>query len=601
LQNAPLENALEVRGLEVVYGSGRERRVAVSGFDLTLARGEIVGLTGGSGSGKSTVAWALLGLARPPGVITAGEVRIAGRDLLRMEEEERRALRGKEIALIVQNPRASLDPILRVGRQIGDVWRTHEKAGADAQEQARARAIELLRQVGINDAERRADAFAHELSGGMAQRVLIAMALSASPRVLVADEPTSGLDVTVQAQFLDMMWRTVRESGTAMLLVTQEPGILANYCDRVVLMEEGRVAADMPVRDYFRGRTVWSVPQLPEQLPSEQSGALLEVRGLKRTFPVRGTDKLVHAVNDVSFTVAAGETLGLVGESGSGKTTVGRCLLGLIEPTAGEVLFNGRVLNTCSAAELRALRRELQVVRQDPFDSFDPAWTVRKSLREPLDLHGIGERSGRDQRVRELIRQVGCDVSVETAYPRDLSAGTLQRLNLARALATNPRFIVLDEPTALLAPDARRELIDLLRSLQAQTGVAYLFISHDLNTVAALCHRVAVMYLGQIVEMGPARAIFEQPRHPYTRALIASFLAPDPERRRVDREVVDRLEGEIPSPIDLPAGCYLASRCPRVQSRCGTERQSLHAIGSGHHVRCWRAVEEASANGSIED
>jgi oligopeptide/dipeptide ABC transporter ATP-binding protein len=591
---------LEVRDLEVCYGTGGETRAAVSGFELSLAAGEIVGLTGASGSGKSTAAYALLGLVRSAGRVTRGSVVLGGRDLLGLEEAGRRAVRGREIALIVQNPRAALDPIERLGRQIETVARAHGAAG-DARVR-RAQAVELLRLVAINDAERRADAFAHELSGGMAQRVLIAMALSASPRVLVADEPTSGLDVTVQAQFLDLMWRKARESGTAMLLVTQEPGILANYCDRVIEMAAGRITAAQPIGEYFRTRSASLAEAAPQAAADRaprtdapdgvESPVLLGVEGLRRTFPVRGTDKVLQAVDDVSFELAAGETLGLVGESGSGKTTVGRCVLGLLAPSAGIVRVAGRALGTLKAAERRALRREIQFVRQDPFDSFDPRWTLGRSLREPLDLHGPRDEAARRRRVRELIARVGCDPSVEHALPRDLGAGALQRLNLARALATEPRFIVLDEPTSLLAPQARLGLIELLHDLQRERGVAYLFISHDLTTIASLCHRVAVMYLGQIVEVAATAEIFERPRHPYTRALIASHLTPDPERRRVDRAVADRLEGEIPSPIDLPRGCYLASRCPHVRERCRAEPQALQPIEAPEHLaRCWRAAK----------
>lgn len=596
--------ALVVRGLTVVYG---EAATAIDSIDLDLHAGEVVGLAGASGSGKSTLAHALLGLARVPGRIVAGSVSIGGRDLLGLREDERRAMRGKEIALIVQNPRAALDPIETVGRQIGEVWRAHASRAQprDAQRRSRfdgdaggrARALELLRMVGINDAERRIEAYAHELSGGMAQRVLIAMALSASPRVLVADEPTSGLDVTVQAQFLDRMWQAARDSGIAMLIVTQEPGILANYCDRVVTLSRGRIAADtQPACPAAPGaaeaRTRSPEVHEPASAAPRLARVLLSAQALRKSFPVRGSDRRLHAVNDVSFDVLEGEALGLVGESGSGKTTVGRCLLGLMRPTSGDVRHGSVSVATLGRRALRELRREIQFVQQDPFDAFDPRWTLAESLAEPLALHEDRQGARTDERVRELVRSVGCDAGVLAAYPRELNASVLQRLNLARSLATRPRFIVLDEPTSMLAPEARVALVDLLRELQARTGVAYLFISHDLTTVAALCGRVAVMYLGQIVEVAPTREIFERPRHPYTRALIAAHLDPHPAVRRVDREPVERLSGEIPSPIDLPPGCFMASRCALALERCRIEPQQLAPLSASHEVRCWRAFED---------
>jgi peptide/nickel transport system ATP-binding protein len=541
-------------------GGGR----LVDDVSLRLAPGEVVGLTGPSGGGKSTLAWALLGLARPPLAVT-GTVTVGGQAL-------EPAMRGRDIALVVQNPRAALHPMIPVGRQIGRIWRAHHK-GSEAE--AKARAIGMLKLVGINDAERRADAFAHELSGGMAQRALIAAALAAEPAVLIADEPTSGLDVTVQAAFLDMMWRTTRERGTAMLLVTQEPGILANYCDRVLVMEGGRIVQDRPATAHFAGvATAKTAPPIP----LSPADPVIAAEGLVKRFPVRGRKgAFVRAVDHIDLAVMPGETLGLVGESGSGKTTAGRALIRLIEADAGNIRLAGN----------GAFRRRVQLVRQDPFDSFDPRWTIRRSLAEPLRAHGL---DAGDAKIDALLALVGCAELAVEARPRDLPAGTLQRLAIARALATEPDFIVLDEPTSVLTPDARAELVALLREVQARTGAAFLFISHDLTTVAAISHRVAVMYLGQIVEEGETARIFAAPRHPYTRALIAAHLSEDPHDRRVDRPDPARLEGEIPSPIDLPPGCALATRCPHVMDRCRSERQELRAVAGGL-VRCWRAEE----------
>ncbi len=591
---------LEVRDLSVAYGVGRDAVRPIDGLSFTLRQREIVGLIGEAGSGKSTAALALMGLARPPGHIVGGQVAFEGRDLLAMDDEALRRIRGRDIGIIVQNPRGALNPMLKVGRQIGNAYRAHNKANRG---DGKRRAIDMLRMVGINDPERRVDAYAHELSGGMAQRALIAMALSSMPKLLIADEPTSGLDVTIQAQFLDQMWQTVQETGSAMFLVAQELGILANYCDRVLVLQNGHIAEDAPVRQFF------AAPQQPysrEILRLEQDTAeggiasggtvkagaepLVRITGLVKNFPIKGSSKVVQAVHDVDLAIAPGETLGLVGESGSGKTTVGRCLVHLTEPTGGEIRFGDRNLSGLPATALRQMRAKLQIVFQDPYDSLNPRWTIRRILREPLDLHTELSRGEKDSRSRELLEMVGVDPGLIDRRPQGLGAGMLQRLNIARAIATNPSFIVLDEPTSVLSPRAVVGLVDLLRRLQRNLGLSYLFISHDLTTVRYLCHRVAVMYLGQIVEKGSVDQVFNDPKHPYSKALLAAHLFPDPGQRRVDRQDRRELEGEIPSPIDLPKGCYLASRCPSAKPECQARPQELTILPDGRSIRCWRVA-----------
>jgi oligopeptide/dipeptide ABC transporter ATP-binding protein len=571
---------LSVRDLRVAYLD----KAAVDGVSFDIAPAEIVGLTGESGCGKSSLTLALLGLARSGGEITGGEVRFDGRNLLKLDDDSLRSIRGAKISLIVQNPQAALNPMLTVGRQVARVWSTH-RANRESVSPAQ-RALEMLNLVGINDAERRATAYAHELSGGMAQRVLIAAAMAAEPKLLVADEPTSGLDVTVQAQFLDWMWRTVRTRGTAMLLVTQEPGILANYCDRVVVMARGRLISDKPAAAHFARHTPARLT-VPE--PRADSERIAKVAGLEKHFPLRGSTKVVHAVNDVSFDIRHGETLGLVGESGSGKTTVGRCVVALETPSSGVVEACGENIAALEPETLRRLRAQVQIVRQDPFDSFDPRWTMERSLAEPLAAHGLASAADRKSAVRALFEQVGVDPIFLNARPAALSAGALQRLAIARALSTQPKLLVLDEPTSVLPPAARREIVALLQRIQARTDVSYLFISHDLTTIASVCHRVAVMYLGQIVEIGATAEIFRTPRHPYTRALIAAHLDEDVDNRRPDRAKDDQLQGEIPSPIDLPSGCFLASRCSYKTQRCEQERQNLAHDSANRLVRCWRS------------
>jgi peptide/nickel transport system ATP-binding protein len=590
------EPLLSVRDLKVGYEVPGGLVTPVDGVSFDLRPREVVGLVGDAGSGKSTTALALMGLARPPGKILNGQVMFDGQDLLELADADIRKIRGRDIGLIVQNPRAALNPLLRIGPQIGHAYRAHNKA---TPAEARQQAIEMLRLVGINDPERRVEAYAHELSGGMAQRALIAIALSSKPKLLIADEPTSGLDVTIQAQFLDEMWRTVQQTGSAMLLVTQELGVIANFCDRVLVLHEGRIVEDAPVTRFF------SDPQHPYSqdvlrfyherssgYPGQVTGApgFLQTQNMTKHFPLRNSDKVVQAVDKVTISVAKGEAVGLVGESGSGKTTVGRCLLRLTDPTSGEVILDGEDVTALPTAKMRKMRSRMQIVFQDPFDSVNPRWTVADILDEPLSVLEGGNKGARRQKAVEALKQVDLDVSLMKAKPRDLGASTLQRINIARALICKPDFVVLDEPTSVLAPRARNSLIALLARLQAELGISYLFISHDLTTVRYLCQRVAVMYLGQIVEEGTVEQVFTTPQHPYSRALLSAHLMPDPTHRRVDHPVPAALQGEIPSPIDVPKGCYLASRCGHVTDDCRANPQPLTDLGQDRAVRCERVA-----------
>lgn len=589
---------IDVRDLQVTYRTEKAATRPVDGVSFAINPREVVGLIGDAGSGKSTTALALLGLARPPGRITKGQIHFEGHDLLTLPDEQLRAIRGRDIGIIVQNPRASLNPMLRVGRQIGFAYQAHNKA-TDAE--AGRQAIEMLRMVGINDPERRAEAFAHELSGGMAQRALIAMALSSRPKLLIADEPTSGLDVTIQAQFLDQMWQTVQDTGSAILLITQELGVIANYCDRVLVLHEGRIVEDAPVRQFFEApehpysREVVSLRRVGTDKDTPAAGPataapLVTLDALTKHFPLRGSDKVVQAVDKVTLTIGKGEAVGLVGESGSGKTTVGRCLLQLVPPTAGRIAFAGADITALPAAEMRRLREKMQIVFQDPFDSLNPRWTLARILVEPLKIHAPADAATHRARAAEALRLVDLDPALLDRKPRGLGASTLQRVNIARALILNPEFVVLDEPTSVLAPRARTSLIALLARLKAELGISFLFISHDLTTVRYLCQRVAVMYLGQIVEQGTVEQVFGNPRHPYSQALLSAHLFPDPTHRRVDHPVPAALQGEIPSPIDVPKGCYLASRCPHAVDACQAAVQVLAQLPDGRQVRCARVM-----------
>ena len=578
---------LSVRGLSVGYGG----RLAVRDVSLDIRPGEIIGMTGDSGSGKSTLGLALLGLVRPPGRIQGGQVLLNGTDMLTLPEEGRRERRGREIGLIVQNPRGALSPLHTVGEQIGAVLRAHLPMDRKT---AAGRTVDLLRRLGLNDPERRTHAYPHEISGGMAQRVLIAMALGAGPRLLIADEPTSGLDVTIQAQFLDALWKTARDVGSAVLLITQDLGIVANYCDRVMVMQEGALVAQGTTERFFAApadtysRTVLALERVTPPTDPGDAPVLLEMRNLSKSFRLRGSGKRLQAVDSVDLTIRRGETLGLVGESGSGKTTVGRCLLRLVEPDSGEVLFDGVDLVHASPATMRRLRKRVQIVFQDPLDALDPRWSVEAIVNEALERPDAA-------RVADLLGLVGLDPAVAALKPRSLSAGAQQRVSIARAIAADPALIVLDEPTSALTPLARVGIVRLLRDLQERLGMSFLFISHDLSTVEHLSHRVAVMYLGQVVEVGTRAQIFGAPRHPYSRALLGAHLVPDPARRRVDREPEAALAGEIPSPIDLPKGCYLAGRCPVATDACRVTLQPLRQLADGRLIRC---TPEATRDGA---
>jgi peptide/nickel transport system ATP-binding protein len=587
---------LSVRNLQVTYRSETAVSRPVDGASFTINPREVVGLVGDAGSGKSTAALALLGLARAPGAITGGEVIFEGRDLLKLPDDEIRAIRGRDIGIIVQNPRAALNPMLRVGTQIGNAYKAHNQS---TEAQARKQAVDMLRMVGINDPERRVEAFAHELSGGMAQRALIAMALSSKPKLLIADEPTSGLDVTIQAQFLDEMWQTVQSTGSAILLVTQELGVIANYCDRVLVLHEGRIVEDAPVRDFFAN------PQHPYsqdvlrlfrerggEYPAQITGdrSFLKTDALTKHFPLRNSKKVVQAVDKVSLTIGRAEAVGLVGESGSGKTSVGRCLLRLVDATSGKITFDGTDITALPPADMRKIRSRMQIVFQDPYDSLNPRWTIEDLLAEPLRVHGTPDKATVRAKATAALKLVDLDPALLDRKPRGLGASTLQRVNIARALILDPEFVVLDEPTSVLAPRARNGLIALLAKLQKDLGISFLFISHDLTTVRYLCQRVAVMYLGQIVEEGTVEQVFSTPRHPYSAALLSAHLFPDPTNRRVDHPVPAALQGEIPSPIDVPKGCYLSSRCPHATDTCRATAQILTPLPDGRQVRCMRVV-----------
>ncbi|MER7667459.1 ABC transporter ATP-binding protein [Kitasatospora sp. NPDC096128] len=515
---------------------------AVDGVTFTLAAGQALGIVGESGSGKSTVAAALLGLHQGTGARTGGSVRVAGVDAATAQGADLRRLRGGLAAMVFQDPLSALDPYYAVGDQIAEVVRVHRTV---SRRDARARAVQVLDRVGIADAARRSRSRPHEFSGGMRQRVLIAMALACEPRLLVADEPTTALDVTVQAQILDLLHELRAETGAGLVLVTHDLGVVAGSVDRVLVMKDGRAVEHGPVaevlgapREPYTRALLAAVPRVDApQAPvgpadPPRGELLLEATELRREFATRGgltrRSAPVAAVDGVSLTVRAGETLGIVGESGSGKTTLGRMLVRLLEPTAGRLHYRGRDIGALGERELRSLRRELQMVFQDPASSLNPRRTIGESVADPLRVAGESDERRIRTRVGELLERVGLNADWYHRYPHEFSGGQRQRVGIARALAPEPRLIVCDEPVSALDVTTQAQVVDLLGELQRDLGLALVFIAHDLAVVRQVSDRVAVMRAGRFVEQGDADTVYDSPQHPYTKDLLAAVPALDP-------------------------------------------------------------------------
>jgi peptide/nickel transport system ATP-binding protein len=655
---------LSVRGLRTALYTDTGVVRAIDGIDLDLLRGETFALVGESGCGKSMTALSITRLLPENGRIEGGSVELEGADLLALSEARMRDVRGRRIAMIFQEPATSLNPVLTVGHQIAEVIERHTGLRGDA---VRKRVLELLDAVGIADSARRIDEYPFQLSGGMKQRVMIAVALAADPDLLIADEPTTALDVTIQAQVLELLKSLQRERGMAILLITHDLGVVSGVADRVAVMYAGQIVETATRDDFFRApqhpysqKLFASLPttakrgealdviagQVPplstdfvgcrfaERCPhawdrcrieapgwttitdahvvrchlreqgaaparqSERAGAprvnreapdtnLLEVDDLQVYFPIRKglfkrTVGYVKAVDGVSLSVAPGRTLALVGESGCGKTTVGKSILQLIRPTGGAVRFNGVDLTLLKGEALRRRRNEFQIVFQDPYASLNPRMRVGDILAEGLSaLVGAGSKKEREARVVQLLEQVGLPTAARYRYPHEISGGQRQRIAIARALAVQPKLIICDEPTSALDVSVQAQILNLLRALQRDQDLAYLFITHNLAVVEYLADEVAVMYLGRIVERGTVAEVLGSPKHPYTRALLAAV--PTIEG---PREVL-RAAGDLPSPVSPPSGCHFHPRCTHAWEKCRGEYPPDFELSETSGVKCW--------------
>ena len=665
-----LPPVLEIDDLHVQFVTSHGTVRAVEGLSYSVRPGEMVAIVGESGSGKSVSALAIMRLL-PPGSarITSGRIRFDGKELLKLSEEQMRQIRGRDVAMIFQEPMTSLNPVLKIGLQIMEPLVIHLNMDAKA---ARARATELLTLVGITDPESRLEQYPHQLSGGMRQRVMIAIGLSCNPKLLIADEPTTALDVTIQAQILELMKEISRRLGVAVVIITHNLGIVARYADRVNVMYAARLAESgtaervfgRPLHPYARGLLA-AVPRLdrprntklatiegappnllapPEgcrfrprcpyaiekchqdpplvagepghlaachrvfevealdrhteqaslsakQGTIEGADVILDIRHASKFFPIGGglfrRPRLVRAVNDVTLSVKRGETLGLVGESGCGKSTLGRLVLRLDDPTSGEIYFEKVDLAPLKRREMVAVRKRMQVIFQDPYSSLNPRMTVGQIIAEPMRVHDVLPRNQVAGRVAELLQLVGLFPYMGLRYPHELSGGQRQRVGIARALAVNPRAIVCDEAVSALDVSIQGQVINLLEDLQEKLGLTYLFIAHDLAVVRHISTKVAVMYLGRIVEYAPADQLFANPKHPYTQALLAAAPIPDPviERTRPRRII----KGELPSPLNPPPGCVFHPRCPLATEECKKAVPATRELGPSHMVACIHA------------
>ncbi|MGO1476987.1 ABC transporter ATP-binding protein, partial [Alkalibacterium gilvum] len=522
---------------------------------------QTLGIVGESGSGKSVSARSIMQLLGKNAIVgEKSSIRFNGEEITEKTEKEMRKIRGKDIGMIFQDPMTSLNPTMKIGEQISESIQIHEEV---SKKEAAKRTKEIMDLVGIPDVNERFAQYPHELSGGMRQRIVIAIALACHPKLLIADEPTTALDVTIQAQILELLKDIQEKTGTSILLITHDFGVVANMCENIVVMNQGKVVETGSTKEIFTNpkedytkRLLAAIPNLHEQKTREAKEKLikiysgtqekiLEVNGLSKHFPL-GRNATLKAVDNISFEIFRGETLGLVGESGSGKSTTGRAILRLHEPTYGETIFNGLDINRFKNRQMKNMRKKVQFVFQDPYSSLNPRQKVEDIIGEALDIHKLAKsKLKRKQRVEELLDLVGLDRSFSQRFPHEFSGGQRQRIGIARALAVEPDFIVLDEPLSALDASVQAQIVDLLEDLQKKLNLTYLFIAHDLATVKKISDRVAVMYKGNIVELTDSEELFENPIHNYTKKLLSAIPVPDPHYEATGGQVSPDEELEI--------------------------------------------------------
>ena len=587
--SGPTEPVLSVRDLTTSFKVEGQWRSVVKGISFDVAPGETVAIVGESGSGKSVTSLSIMRLLPKNSSRIEGSVRLAGRELLTLPDEQMRQVRGNEISMIFQEPMTSLNPIFPIGKQIAEALTVHKNI---SKSEARAEVVRLLERVRIPNARDRYDEFPHQFSGGMRQRVMIAMALASKPKLLIADEPTTALDVTIQGQILDLIKTLQDEEGMSVLFITHDMGVVAEVADRTIVMFRGEAVETGPTGDIFhRGRHPYTrallsaVPRLgsmadrklPLRFPSinvdtgeqvelqevadtvaKNRTPIVDVRNLTTRFDIHSgllgrKTGAVHAVEKVSFQLFEGETLALVGESGCGKSTTGRSVTRLITPTSGDVTIDGYNVLQLDKTTLRSMRRSIQMVFQDPFASLNPRMSIGSAVMEPYLEHRLGTKSQAREKAADLLEKVGLSPDMMRRFPHEFSGGQRQRIAIARALMLDPKVIVADEAVSALDVSIKAQVCNLLLDLQQSLKLAYLFISHDMAVVERVSHRVAVMYLGEIVEIGPRAAVFENPQHSYTRKLMAAVPIPDPSRRGIKRSTaVDEIRSPIRPPDYIP-------------------------------------------------
>ncbi|MFD1745113.1 ABC transporter ATP-binding protein [Rhizobium helianthi] len=572
---------LSVRNLSTSFRVDGQWKLVVRNISFDISPGETMAIVGESGSGKSVTSLSIMRLLAKDVSRIEGEVLLNGRNLLGLSEREMRHVRGNDMSMIFQEPMTSLNPIFTIGRQISEVLTRHKGM---SKAEARAETIRMLEKVRIPNAHTRFDEYPHQFSGGMRQRVMIAMALASRPKLLIADEPTTALDVTIQGQILDLIKTLQEEEDMSVLFITHDMGVVAEIADRTVVMFRGDAVESGPTEKIFHygehpyTRALLSaVPKLgsmegqdaplrfpivdtatgiitepvPAVPPTREMQPVLQVKNLTTRFPVhsglfsRQTGS-IHAVENVSFDLKQGETLSLVGESGCGKSTTGRSVMRLIEPTSGDIQLDGLNVRELGTSDLQKMRKSIQMIFQDPFSSLNPRMTVGQAIAEPFLKHGLGSKNQAREKTADLLERVGLSASMMNRYPHEFSGGQRQRIAIARALSLDPKVIVADESVSALDVSIKAQVCNLMLDLQEQLDLAFLFISHDMAVVERVSHRVAVMYLGEIVEIGPRAAVFENPQHPYTKKLIAAVPVPDPARRGIRRGLMD---DELKSPV----------------------------------------------------